>query len=152
MDQDAYKKTYQQINERYCAFEKGVLTNQCGCCEVEKRLIAEREAAHCKSDQAQENCIRFLSILREHARFALKLHDEQNALPHAKAIKLQIGGLRGLQMVVNEMTQPDRIIPDVEGLISQALDKYSDLEDLPFSTIMQQVAAYQGRKRSRPKT
>lgn len=151
MDQDAYRKTYQQVNERYCAFEKGILTNQCGCSEVEKLCIAEREAAHCKSDQAQKYCIRFLDLLKEHARFALRIHSEGEALPHAKAIRLQIGGLRGLQAALAGDLPQEPVISDVTGLINRSIEKYRSLEQLPFSNIMQQVAAYEGRKRTRPK-
>ena len=149
MDQDAYRKTYQQVNERYCAFEKGILTNQCACSQVAKLNIAEREAAHCKSDEAQQDCIRFLELLREQARFALKIQHEGEALPHAKAIRLQIGGLRGLQVALTGDDPPKAVISDVAALIRQSIDEYQSLENLPYSNIMQQVAAYQGRKRSR---
>lgn len=151
MDQDAYRKTYQELNERYCIFEKGILTNQCGCSKVRKLCIAEREAAHCKSDRAQKKCIEFLAILKEHARFALKLHDERSALPHAKAIKLQIGGLRGLQMTVADPQRMDDNIQDVAGLLDRALEKYTSLDNLPFPVLIKQVAAYQGRVRRRNK-
>ena len=148
MDQDAFKKTYREVNERYCVFEKGVLTNQCGCSEVEKLCIAEREAAHCKSDSAQQRCSKYLDILRKHARFALKLTDDGSALPHAKAIKLQIGGLRGLRSALSQSQSPDNSpVEDVSELLLQALEKYQALTQLPFSHIMQQVAAYEGRKR-----
>lgn len=147
MDQDAYRKTYEQINERYCVFEKAILTLQCGCSESEKLNIAEREATHCRSDAAQAQCALFLDTLKKHARFALKLTDHTTVLPHGKAIKIQVGGLRGLQQVLNPGQDPVLPIKDVTGLITQAIETYEDLEKLPFSTIMQQVAAYQGRKR-----
>lgn len=150
MDQDAYRDTYRQVNERQCVFEKGVLTNQCHCSQVEKLCIAEREAAHCLNDAAQANCIHFLQALKTHARFALKLHDEQGVLPHAKAIKLQIGGLRGLHHVVYDSEGRVPVLSDVAGLIAKALETYPDLDGLPYSRIMQQVAAYEGRKRLRP--
>jgi hypothetical protein len=48
MDQDAFRQTYQDINERFCAFEKAILTLQCQCSEAHKFCIAEREGVHCK--------------------------------------------------------------------------------------------------------
>lgn len=152
MDQEAFRETYQQVNERYCVYEKAILTHQCGCSQSEKLLIAEREATHCRSDTAQAQCHLFLNTLKQHARFALKLTGNTGMLPHGKAIKIQVGGLRGLQQVLNPEQDPTVLIDDVAGLIAQAVECYKDLDKLPFSTIMQQVAAYKGRRRISRKT
>lgn len=152
MDQDAFRETYQQINERYCVYEKAILTHQCGCSKSEKLNIAEREATHCRSDSAQAQCVSFLDILKKHARFALKLTNNTGVLPHGKAIRIQVGGLRGLRQVLNPEHDTITPIEDVTGLITQAIDSYRDLDKLPFSTIMQQVAAYRGRVRISKRT
>ena len=101
MDQEAFRETYHQVNERYCAYEKAILTHQCACSQSEKLHIAEREAAHCRSDDSQARCIRFLDTLKNHARFALKLTGTTGVLPHGKAIRIQVGGLRGLRQVLD---------------------------------------------------
>ena len=152
MDQEAFRETYHQVNERYCAYEKAILTHQCACSQSEKLHIAEREAAHCRSDDSQARCIRFLDTLKNHARFALKLTGTTGALPHGKAIRIQVGGLRGLRQVLDPEQDQTASIGDVAGLISRAIERYESLEKLPFSTIMQQVAAYKGRKRIRERT
>jgi hypothetical protein len=152
MDQEAFRETYQQINERYCVYEKAILTHQCACSQSEKLHIAEREATHCRSDACQAQCILFLDTLKNHARFALKLTGIMGVLPHGKAIKIQVGGLRGLQQVLNPDQDADFPIDDVAGLIAQAVECYQNLDKLPFSTIMQQVAAYKGRKRISKRT
>ena len=41
MDQEAFRETYHQVNERYCANEKAILTHQCACSQSEKLHIAE---------------------------------------------------------------------------------------------------------------
>jgi len=53
MDQDIFRRTYREVNERFCAFEKGVLTNNCECSQAERFCIAEREGVHCRADAAQ---------------------------------------------------------------------------------------------------
>ena len=152
MDQEAFRETYHQVNERYCAYEKAILTHQCACSQSEKLHIAEREAAHCRSDDSQAQCIRFLDTLKNHARFALRLTGATGVLPHGKAIKIQVGGLRGLRQVLDPEQDQASSIEDVSGLITRAIERYESLEKLPFSVIMQQVAAYKGRKRIRERT
>ena len=151
MDQDAFRTTYREINERFCAYEKGILTNNCACSLAHKFCIAEREGVHCASDEAQATCVQLLDLLRRQARFALKTTSYSTALPHAKAMRIQVGGLRGIEAALN----PDQPVPariaDIRRTIETAIAEYGSLADLPFQEIVKQIAAYQGRQRPRRK-
>lgn len=150
MDQDAFRQTYKEVNERFCAFEKSVLTNQCACSQAERFCIAEREGVHCGSDEGQARCLQLLALLREQARFALRTQsEEKGVLPHGKAVRIQVGGLRGLHTVLAPDQPAPEQIPDVYGVIARAEQAFGALEALPFSDIMPQIAAYQGKTRAR---
>ena len=148
MDQDAFRKTYQDVNGRACLFEKSVLINQCACHEAERFCIAEREGVHCRSEHGQKRCLRWLDLLRTQARFALHTEEERQLLPHGKAIRLQVGGMRGLKLALDGATTAPQI-DDVDGTLAAAEARFGELEAVPFSTVMREVAAYQVRKRSR---
>ena len=149
MDQDAFRKTYREVNEVYCAFEKSVLTNECRCSQAERFCIAEREGVHCRAQDRQARCLRWLELLREQARFALRADEERRLLPHGKAIRLQVGGMRGLMKVLDRADPTSKTVDDVDGMLAQAEKQFKNLENAPFSEIMREVAAYQVRKRSR---
>lgn len=146
MDQDVYRKFYRDMNERFCLFEKGVLSGQCDCSQAEKFYLAEREGVHCKSAQGQLLCEELLQLLKQQARFTLKETDPTGVLPHAKAMRIQIGGLQGLSMVVNKDEKPIPI-EDIYSLVQQAVQLFERLELLPFQEIIKQIAAYRGRGR-----
>ncbi len=151
MDQDAFRQTYHEINERYCAFEKAILTQQCACSEAHKFCIAEREGVHCNSDTGQQQCLQLLEVLRTQARFALRANPEEhmNLLPHGKAIRIQVGGLRGLHVALDPGQPAPSRIENVIDLLNRAIKHYGSLKQLPFSLVMQQISAYQSRIRSR---
>jgi hypothetical protein len=151
MDQDAFRQTYREVNERFCAYEKAVLTNKCGCSQSEKFCIAEREGVHCNSDGGQQRCLDFLAILREQARFALRNVQQQQSsrLPHGKAIRVQVGGMRGLYSILHSETEIPECIPDIDGLLETAEQRFGDLETLPFSDIMPEISGYEVKRRSR---
>jgi hypothetical protein len=150
MDQDAYRRTYREINERACAYEKSLLSHHCACSQAKKVCIAEREGVHCLSDEAQEQCLELLETLRRQARFTLKSNNEKEVLPHGKAMRLQVGGLRGLYLALSPgETEMPNCIDDVYALINQAREVFNGLENLPYQVLIQQVAAYQGRPRGR---
>ncbi len=151
MDQDAFRKTYHEVNERFCAFEKAILTQQCQCSEAHKFCIAEREGVHCNSDAGQQQCLQLLEVLRSQARFALRAtsEDRKNLLPHGKAIRIQVGGLRGLHVALNPREPTPPCIESVIDLVNRAIKHFGSLDKLPFSMVMQQISAYHPRIRSR---
>ncbi|MES9855233.1 MAG: hypothetical protein ABW166_01330 [Sedimenticola sp.] len=146
MDQDAYHKIYHSMNERFCLFEKGILASQCRCCQSERFFLAERIGVHCNSDEGQLRCNELLELLRHHSRFTLKNHS-RGALPHSQAIRIQIGGLRGIHAVLNA-EKPPLCIEDIYGLLNQAVETFDTLDQLPFQEVIKQIAAYKGRRRS----
>jgi len=149
MDQDQFRTTYREINERFCAYEKSVLTNQCTCTQAERFCIAEREGVHCKSDDGQARCLELLELLRAQARFALKSTDEKAAMPHGKVMKIQVGGLRGIKLALEPDEPAPLIIDDVYGTIQAAIERFGGLDKLPLQTLIQQISAYQMKKRTR---
>ena len=148
MDQDAFRKTYREINECFCVYEKCILTNRCGCNQAERFCIAEREGVECRSEEAQEQCFNFLEALREKARFFLKTHGQGSPLPHRKALRLQVGGLRGLHCLRYPDEATPVIIGSVHGLLSSCLKRYDGIENLPYQQIIKQIAAYQEPRRT----
>ena len=146
MDNDIFRQTYSAINERFCPFEKSILTNNCRCSRAKRFCIAEREGVHCSADDAQARCIELLDILRIQARFALKTATERGALPHAKAMRVQVGGLRGLHAALDPEAEIPQQIEDVDAVVEAAVNRFGSLAALPFQIIVKQITAYRGRR------
>jgi hypothetical protein len=138
VEEDQYRKTYNSINERRCVFEKAILTRCCGCACAARFYLADREGVACEAAPAHNRCSHLLRLLRENARFALKVPVIGGELPHAKELKVQNGGLLGLQHVLRPDLHAQTVI-DVSGLAT--------LEQLPFREIVKSVVAYEGRRR-----
>jgi hypothetical protein len=148
VDQNLFRETLLELNDRPCAFEKAIFSGLCRCNQAERFNLAEREGVHCHRAESQGRCLRMLELLRQQARFALKISNDHATLPHNKALRLQVGGLRGLRMVVEgEERVTALMIDDVDGLMQQASDRYGDLESLPFGALIKEIAAYKGRRR-----
>ncbi|MGB5832473.1 MAG: hypothetical protein WBG92_10840 [Thiohalocapsa sp.] len=146
MDNQIFRETYSAINERFCPFEKSILTNNCACSRATRFCIAEREGVQCTANDAQARCIALLETLRCQARFALKTTVEGSALPHAKAMRVQVGGLRGICAALEPDAEVPTRIQDIDAVIVAALARFGDLDALPYQTIVQQITAYRGRR------
>jgi hypothetical protein len=152
LDQDAFRDTYNAVNERRCPYEKSILTGNCACARAKRFCIAEREGVRCAADDAQARCLQFLKHLRLQARFALRTTDGRSALPHAKAMRIQVGGLRGVRAALpsaepaDETADASSPVDDVDGLLRAAVAHFGGLEQLPYQQIIQHIAAYKGRQ------
>ncbi|MDJ0872400.1 MAG: hypothetical protein QNJ87_11615 [Gammaproteobacteria bacterium] len=150
MDESEFKKTYEQIRELGCPYEKALLSRQCSCAMGRRFNLAEREGVFCTSWTARNDCEALLSLLREKSRFALGLANITGPIPHAKEIRLQLGGLGGLQQLVHPKAGLARV-EDIHALVDLARTRFGNFDKLPFAAIVQSVSAFQGRRRRSPR-
>ncbi len=143
VDESAFRHAKGEINRLPCVFERALLVRHVACELVVWHQIAERETVACAQPLARAVCARMSALLREKSAFALGLTGTQRILPHAMVMKIQCGGLDGLKALLDA----DAVAPDVRRLVRLAQERYADLADLPFSEIVQGVAAWQARRR-----
>ncbi len=142
MDERQYRNTYNNINPQRCVFEKAINSRVCNCNRSQRFNLADREGVACKSESALKRCDRLLQTLHENARFALHRIDI-NQLGHAQEIKIQNGGLLGLQTEL-ENTK-NEIVLDIDTVVKKAENQYGSIEKFPYSKIMQVISTYQIR-------
>ena len=146
INESAFRDARKLVNPQPCAFEKALLARCCQCSLAQRLNIAEREAVGCTDAAQRETCLALRDQLRLKAAFALKLTQSDGPLPHAKEMKIQCGGLRGLQKVLSGSAETGEV-KDVSALARLALARYLALDKLPYSEIMQAVAAFEIRRR-----
>lgn len=146
-DEDEFRRTLEDVRELPCAFQKAVLNRQCDCSLVERFNLGERECVRCTDYNAARNCWALLQLFREKGRFALGERQIPGALPHAKELRLQAGGLQGLKAALDPDQRPR--VKDIHGLAGRAQATYGGLQRLPFEAVAQGIARFCGRRRSR---
>lgn len=151
MEEQEYRATYQALNQRRCVFEKAINSRRCNCAQSTRFHLADREGVACESEAGNALCIALLDALRRKARFSLHITQADAPLPHAKEIRVQIGGMLGLQKLLHpDLSQTDSV-SDINGLAIEALDRYGCIENLPYEVILQTLVSFEGRgKRIRP--
>ena len=143
MDESAFHAARLAHTPHPCAFEKALLAGHCRCSYASLHALAERESVSCLSAQASAACARFKSLLVSNAGFALRIAPGEAALPHAKQMKLECGGLTGLARALDR----EGGVADVSDLVEAAQVLYGGLEAAPYSEIMRAVAAFAVRRR-----
>lgn len=126
-----------------CVFEHALLARHAVCELAQSHQIAERESVACTQAAAHEACAQMSALLREKSSFALHVAVTQRILPHAMMMKIQCGGLDGLKALLDSAA----LVPNVRRLVRLAGEREGGLEQLPFSVIVQGVAAWKSRRR-----
>ncbi len=139
LNEEAYRKARVDAESIPCPFGKAILARCCQCSLSLKRNIAEREVAACSDRTAQSACQALLELLLDKALFALK--HAQSEIPHAKAMKIQCGGLAGIAEACGSSLE------DVHALVLSAVERFGSLDDLPYSEIMKSISAFEIRKK-----
>jgi len=150
MDEDIYRATYYQLNKRRCIYEKAINSRVCTCKKSNQFNLADREGVACTSPAGQMMCKQLVDRFRRNARFSLGLTRIEGPLPHAREIKVQNGGLLGLQKLIlgkpNASKDLDKV-DNIYGLVAQAINCYGDIDRLPFNEIVKSVVNYGARRR-----
>jgi len=145
MDEKEFKKTFRDVNEAPCVFAKAILRRCARCSRSQKLFIAEREAVACKSPGARQVCAEVLEQLRGKAMFALRLPHPEAILPHGKELKVQCGGMIGLQQALQGEEEPAEVVEDIYNLLQDALRDYGETESLPYSEVVKGVTSFKPR-------
>jgi len=150
MEEQEYKETYHTLNQRRCLFGKTISSRRCTCEKAQRFHLADREGIACRSAAGNALCTELLNSMRRKARFALHLTRADAPLPHAKEIRVQTGGLLGLQALLHPEKAAAQNIDNAIGLIDLAIARFGRLADLPYDGIIQAIVKFEGRpKRSR---
>jgi len=139
MEEHEYHLAYQQLNPHPCIFEKAILSTRCSCGHCQRLNLAEREGAACLSPTVANSCAELLTQLRHHAQFALKLSSLTKTLPHTKAMKIQGGGLLGLQAVLYPHLANAKQVENISALIEQIITRYGQFNQLPPSEMLEVI-------------
>lgn len=130
--------------EIQCSFEKALISRANECAQAKRVEIGERIVCLCRSPAAAQRCERYLSLLRQNARFVFRQTlAADSILSNYQEICLQCGGLQGLSTINRNAQENGKT--DVSILLETAEDRYGGFENIPMDQIVPSIAAYNPR-------
>lgn len=100
----------------------------------------------CASAEAFDRCERFLDHLVNSAQFALHYVDGTDSLTHGKLMKVQHGGLQGLQALMHDNEEP---VGDIHALLNDAISRYGEVDAIPTELLLPYIKAHENKRRKR---
>ncbi|NCF09319.1 MAG: hypothetical protein GWP66_01410 [Gammaproteobacteria bacterium] len=142
VDEQAFRSRLDDLDKADCPFAKALLGSQAACSRARRYYLADREGVECSDAVARMNCTTYFAEVRGAAGPRLGATAPTGAMPHGVAMKLQVGGLRGLAEALGEAEAGD-----VAALVAAAISREGGLDALPFESILEAVAAFEPRRR-----
>jgi len=127
-----------------CVFSKALLARSAVCERAERRSVGERDLIECTAPVAHVNCSTLAALLHERSRFALRLPSPGHPIVHAQALRLQCGGLGGLQQALGAEQA------DVHRMVGLAQQRYGSLTELPWDAIVRVLKQWPARRPRQP--
>ncbi len=144
MEEQEYRRQYQELNPIRCVYEKALLNRCAGCHHAHYFNLAERQGVACQRPTGPQRCEQWLQILRPACRFLLHNLTASQTLPHASELRVQCGGIRALAEVIGDS---DDSAPDVDRLLSAASKRYQTLAKIPLEHIVPVISRYSTRRK-----
>ena len=145
VNEEAFRTAWKEIDALHCPFAKALLGGHGDCRHAQRHYLAERIGIGCRDAAHQAVCSAFIDGLRRDARFALATTHASGGLPHGLAMKLQVGGLRGLHRLL-EREAVEGPVTDVVGLFVGVIERYGSLDGVPMTAIVQEVSHFIPRR------
>ena len=135
------------MSDLLCPFGATLVKRDFGC-KYAKEIIRRGGAEiACMQSDAHAKCCALHGVIKTSFLQAMDLEDDLLTVPHNVLVKIQYGGLHGLQALESEDSQLETGIDDISLLVSNVTEKFHALESLPVDAINKVINEYKTQRR-----
>lgn len=134
------------MEEYKCAFSNTLVTNLFACEKGEQVTRRGGPDVVCTSPEAHTRCEQLFQRMKAAALPAFGVEDDLLSMPHSVQVKIQHGGLLGLQRLLSTEAASTGI-KNIHALIDQAVDKFNGLEFISYSALIEDMTSYKLKRR-----
>ncbi|BAU46843.1 hypothetical protein SVA_0261 [Sulfurifustis variabilis] len=128
-----------------CAFAAPLVAATFGCARAEAVTRRGGPDVACRAAESGRRCAELFERLKAASLPAFGVEDDPERMPHSVLVKIQHGGLLGLQRLVDGT--PADTVSDVDALVGRAVARYTGLEAVPCADLVADITGYRLRRR-----
>jgi hypothetical protein len=135
--------------ENKCAFSQTLIGGQFACAHAEPVVRRGGAEIACRSVDASQRCATLMQTLKDAALPAFGVEDDLLSMPHSVLVKIQFGGLLGVQRLLEAAPGDADNVADINALVEQALDRFGALDAVPCAGIIDDMTGFKPRRRGK---
>lgn len=128
-----------------CAFSAPLVTGAFGCAQAEAVTRRGGPDIACRAAASSRRCATLFERLKAAALPAFGVEDDLGSMPHSVLVKIQHGGLLGLQRLLEG--RDAEAVSDVDALLERAVARYAAVEAVPCAELVGDMTGYRLRRR-----
>ena len=132
------------MEEHKCPFQVPQIKKDFACTlgvEVTRR---DGAAVACQSGSASRHCCELYARLKQVGLDAFGMEDDLAKVPQSLYIKVQYGGLLGLQRLLGDTRQD---IVDISSLLTQLHARHGEIENIPCEQVKADIKSHKIRRK-----
>ena len=139
------------MKDLICPFSATLVKEDFGCMQATKIIRRGGSEIACSAADAQLRCADLFQKLKDTALPEFNLEDDLLQIPHGVLVKIQFGGLLGLQRISNATKATASDIRNIDALLETTIETYGSINNIPFSSLSEDITDYQLTRRRRRK-
>jgi hypothetical protein len=131
-----------------CAFSAPLIAGDFACAAADQVTRRGGPDIACRSQAGNAGCAQLLALLKAAALPVFGVDDDLLAMPHSVLVKIQYGGLLGLQRQLQPGPAAVRV-DDIQALVQQARSAFGDLARVPCQDLVESMTGHTVKRRRR---
>jgi len=138
------------MQDLICPFSATLARDTFGCTHAERIIRRGGTEFSCRDKGAHADCLQLFGKLKDGALAAFGVEDDLTQMPHSVQVKIQFGGLLGLQRITLENPPDANRVADIQALVTAAVARFGNVQALPCEQLAGDMTAYTlSRRRGR---
>ncbi len=133
--------------ESKCPFNQPLRSEAFGC--VHARAITRRDGPDvcCTSQPAQERCSAVFELMKTSALPDFGVADDPQQMPYSVVVKIQFGGLLGLQRHLGVGSPDPHRVENIDALVQRAVAVHGSPAEIPYGDLIGDISAHKIKRR-----
>ncbi len=137
------------MQDLICPFGATLAREIFGCTHAEPVIRRGGTEFSCRDQPAHARCSQLFGMLKDAALTAFDVEDDLTQMPHSVLVKVQFGGLLGLQRITLEKPPETDRVADIDALVAAAAARFENLQSIPCDQLTGDMTGYTLSRRSR---
>jgi hypothetical protein len=133
------------METRKCPFSAPLITHQFGCTKAQEVVRRGGAEIDCQDSTACTRCQALFARLKSVALPAFGVEDDLLSMPHSVLVKIQHGGLLGLQRELTGTATVAEKVDDIDRLVTDVNAHHGD--SVPVDTVVADIISFKLRAR-----
>jgi hypothetical protein len=137
------------MQDLICPFSATLARETFGCAHAEHIIRRGGTEFSCRDRAAHARCQQLFGQLKAVALTAFDVEDDLTQMPHSVQVKIQFGGLLGLQRIMPDHPAESARVEDINALVTAAEAHFHNLQAIPCVQLAGDMTGYALSRRRR---